>query len=321
MKKSIITIICAIFFIMVGVTVNAASVSMSVSNSNPTVGDTITITISGADGVASISSSDSSVLSVGSISWIDREGTKVQAVAKKEGKATIILTPVDVVTPSKEQVVDAKKVTINVKAKSQPKPENPTDNSSSNSGSSSTSNKTPATNKPNTDKEKVKDVKEVEQKEEATPQFGMNSLILNGIKENGEKQEITFEPTFNIDTYEYFCNVSSDIKDIEVLTEAVEYNDYVKIEKPENLVDGENIIKITMSKDDINLTYTIKINKEAKIVDENIEEVNEKEIQAKADKNIITLSVTQFVVIIISICIIEGVLLKMPWKKLLKKKD
>lgn len=109
MKKSIITIICTIFFIMVGVTANAASVSMSVSNSNPTVGETITITISGADGMASISSSDPSVLSVESISWIDREGTKVQAVAKKEGKATIILNPIDVVTPSKEPVVDAKK--------------------------------------------------------------------------------------------------------------------------------------------------------------------------------------------------------------------
>lgn len=149
----------------------------------------------------------------------------------------------------------------------------------------------------------------------------MNSLILNGIKENGEKQEITFEPTFNIDTYEYSCNVSSDIKDIEVLTEAGEYNDYVKIEKPESLADGENIIKITMSKDDINLTYTIKINKEIKNVEETTQELNEKEKQSKINKNVITLSVTQFVLILLTICIIEGVLLKMPWKKLLKKKD
>ena len=87
----------------------------------------------------------------------------------------------------------------------------------------------------------------------------MNSLILNAIKENGEKQEITYSPTFNIDTYEYSCDVDSDIKDIEVLTDAGEYNEYVKVEKPDTLSFGENVIKVTMNKDDLSLTYTIKI--------------------------------------------------------------
>lgn len=277
MKKSIISIIFVLFIMMIGHGVKAASVSIGASNKNPTVGDTITITFSGAKGTVSVSSTDPSVLSVNNITWIDREGTKVQAVAKKAGQAKIVLTPYDVVTPNLEQITDKQSITINVKAK----PEQPTDNSSSNSGSSSTSNKTPATNKPNTDKNKVKDVKEVEQKEEATPQFGMNSLILNGIKENGEKQEITFEPTFNIDRFEYSCNIQSDIKDIEVLTEAGEYNDYVKIEKPEKLVEGENVIKVIMSKDETNLTYTIKVNKQKSTIEENNQIIEDKENEIK----------------------------------------
>lgn len=58
-------------------------------------------------------------------------------------------------------------------------------------------------------------------------------------------------------------------------------------EKQESFNAGENIIKITMQKDDMSLTYTIKVNKKESIA------------------------------VILTICLIEGLLLKLPWKKMI----
>lgn len=290
MKNYIIkitTILAIIMLFTVTKSIAAPTLNVSASNLNPEVGSQIRITIGNSNlaGNVSIKVSNTNIISgLPSTEFIDYKASVFNVTVKNVGSTTITVTPLDLATTDPDnptEVTGSKSITINVKAKPQPKPEKPTDNSSNNSGSSSTSNKTPATNKPNTDKNKVKDVKEVEQKEEATPQFGMNSLILNGIKENGEKQEITFEPTFNIDRFEYSCNIQSDIKDIEVLIEAGEYNDYVKIEKPEKLVEGENVIKVIMSKDETNLTYTIKVNKQKSTIEENNQIIEDKENEIK----------------------------------------
>lgn len=305
--------------------VKAASLKVTTSNANPTVGDTFTITVSGGDGVIkSVSSSNAGIVTVESTNWVDREGTKLTAKAVSEGKATITIVPEEVVTADEQYITGNGTVTINVKAKQTSSGTDSSNQGSSTSGgsssstgsSSSNSSKTNASNKPNTNKEAVKNVVQTEQEEEATPQFGMNSLMLNAVNENGEKQEITFNPTFNIDTYEYTVEVENNIKDIEVITEAGEYNDYVKVEKPESLNVGENIIKITMQKDDMSLTYTIKVNKKEA---ETVETVSDGIVASNnKDKTLITFTIPQFIAIILAICLIEGVLLKLPWKKMIK---
>ncbi len=327
MRKKTIQLVTIIMIISIVLfipnTIKAAKgLTVSVSNKNPEVGNTFTLTVgSGVGGRISMKSSNPSVVSVTETQSIKYDSETFTLTAKSAGTTTITVTAVDLATtdPVPVEVTGSKSVTITVKEKQKPATEPPSNSNNSNNNNNNSSNKTPASNKPNTNKDKVKDVKETEQEEEATPQFGMNSLMLTGVKENGEKQEIAFTPTFNIDTYEYTCNIASDIKDIEVATEAGEYNDYVKIEKPETFVEGENIIKITMSKDDQNLTYTIKVIKETST--EMVQEVeNEENKQQNNQSATITLTIPQFIGVIIAICLIEGVLLKMPWKKLCGKR-
>ena len=323
MNKKIIKLITMTFIIIniifIPITSKAQKgLTLSASNQNPEVGSKFTLTVgSGVGGRISIKSSNPTVVSVEEKQKIEYNSASFTLTAKAVGQTTITVTAVDLATTDEEpkEVTGSKSITINVKEKQQPQTQINTQIDTINNSQQ----KLPATNKSNTNKEKVKNVEETEQEEEATPQFGMNSLMLNGIKENGEKQEIEFTPTFNIDTYEYSCNISEEIKDIEVLTEAGEYNDYVKIEKPEEFVEGENIIKITMSKDGTDLTYTIKVIKETST--ETTQEVeNQENKQQNNQSAIIAFTIPQFIGIVLAICLIEGVILKMPWKKLCGKR-
>lgn len=331
-KKVLISILIVSVAMIILFMPNAygASLTISASNSNPTVGDSITITVgSGVGGKVSLSSSNPSVISVSSSMFIDYNSASFTAKANGVGSCTITVTAVDLVSTDAEpvEITGSKSITINVKEKQVEAPSD--DNESSNGGSNGTNSENSnkennnsggsnlsASNKPNTNKDAVKNVKETEQKEEATPQFGMNSLMLNAVNENGEKQEIAFNPTFNIDTYEYTAEIESNIVDVEVLTEAGEYNDYVKVEKPESFNAGENIIKITMQKDDMSLNYTIKVNKKER--EETVETVSDAVLESENKKQtLITFTIPQFIAVILTICLIEGLLLKLPWKKMI----
>ena len=331
-KKVLISILIVSVAMIILFMPNAygASLTISASNSNPTVGDSITITVgSGVGGKVSLSSSNPSVISVSSSMFIDYNSASFTAKANGVGSCTITVTAVDLVSTDAEpvEITGSKSITINVKEKQVEAPSD--DNESSNGGSNGTNSENSnkennnsggsnlsASNKPNTNKDAVKNVKETEQEEEATPQFGMNSLMLNAVNENGEKQEIAFNPTFNIDTYEYTAEIESNIVDVEVLTEAGEYNDYVKVEKPESFNAGENIIKITMQKDDMSLNYTIKVNKKER--EETVETVSDAVLESENKKQtLITFTIPQFIAVILTICLIEGLLLKLPWKKMI----
>ena len=334
-KLSIIMLMFIIITMMPNISKSANALTINASNSNPTVGDSITLTIgSGVGGRVRVESSNQNIISVSTnpIS-IAYDSTTITAKANAVGEATITVIAEDLATkdvPPVDLTGTKKSIKINVKAKqtsSSTESSNQgtstsgggsssTNSGSSNSSSSSNPSKTSASNKPNTNKEAVKNVVQTEQAEEATPQFGMNSLMLNVINENGEKQEITFSPTFNIDTYEYSAEVENNITDIEVVAEAGEYNDYVKVEKPESLNVGENIVKITMKKDDMSLTYTIKVNKKEA---ETVEAVSDGIVSSdNKEKTLITFTIPQFIAVILAICLIEGILLKLPWKKLIK---
>lgn len=324
---SILIVLIAMMMLFVPKTFGA-SLTISASNSNPTVGDSITVG-SGVGGKVSLSSSNPRVISVSSSMFIDYNSASFSVKANSAGSCTITVTAVDLVSTDAEpvEITGSKSITINVKEKqveapSDGKQSGSGDSSGTNSGNSNKGNSNSggsnqsASNKPNTNKDVVKDVEETEQEEEATPQFGMNSLMLNAVDEEGNKQEIAFKPTFNIDTYEYTAEIESNIVDVDVLTEAGEYNDYVKVEKPESFNSGENIIKITMQKDDMSLTYTIKVNK--KESEETVETVSDAVVESENKKQtLITFTIPQFIAVILTICLIEGLLLKLPWKKMI----
>lgn len=92
--------------------------------------------------------------------------------------------------------------------------------------------------------------------------------------ENGQKQELTLNPEFSADVFEYDLGTISYLiskLDIDVLANFEEAK--IEITGNENLVEGENIITITVTMPSENeeetdevLTYTIKLNKEAKPV-------------------------------------------------------
>lgn len=328
MKKIKIICISVVLIILVfGVNyVKGASYSFNVTAvSEAKKGDTVSISIVGTGLVGRVNvTATNATLSADRV-WVENNTQTV--TAKITGFPVKITATPDNLTDKEYNIVkvNGKTITINEKKevvdddnKNTSNSDTDKNNNNSTNNNNNNSQKLPASNKPNTNKEKVKNVVEVKGEEEATPQFGMNSLILNAIKENGEKQEITYSPTFNIDTYEYSCDVDSDIKDIEVLTDAGEYNEYVKVEKPDSLSFGENVIKITMNKDDLSLTYTIKVNK-AQEVDETSTTVENQNMGESKSETILSFTVLQFIGIILSICLLEGVLLKMPWKKLFRK--
>lgn len=92
--------------------------------------------------------------------------------------------------------------------------------------------------------------------------------------ENGQKQELTLNPEFSADVFEYDLGTISYLiskLDIDVLANFEEAK--IEITGNENLVEGENTITITVTMPSENeeetdevLTYTIKLNKEAKPV-------------------------------------------------------
>jgi len=207
------------------------------------------------------------------------------------------------------------------------------------------------------DTEEVVTVKE--EQEEATPQFGICRLILKGIKnmqnEYGENIEestdIDISPTFNIDTYEYTCNVNSDIKRIDIIQDSGIYNENVIIQNLEELKVGENIITIKISKEGYgDLTYRIKVSKEKEVLktdattfsnkeneiletspttnaikENEISETTSTAIENKNKKQnneiIISMSLISFIIMQLLIIVTEIVLIKLvPWNKIFKKK-
>ncbi len=279
MKKSIIRIfsifLMSILLLFLNNMVEAASLTLP-NYKEVEVGKTVSITVgNGVTGRVDISSSNSSVVtpSVSKL-WIENGTATFNITAKSKGTATITVTAISLASAEDGTKVSGSKqcnITVKEKEQEKPKTETPTQTTTQKPTNTQTSNKTNTTKKANTTKKneqnKTKtEVVATEEKEEATPLWGINEVKLIGVKENGEKVDLQLDKTFNITTYDYLCNVSSDIKRIEVQKEAYEYNDFVTITGiEEDLKDGENIITLKLAKEgQKELIYTIKVNKEAK---------------------------------------------------------
>lgn len=117
--------------------VEAASFSVSASNSTVTVGDTFTVTINGKGLTGRYTIAGNSNVSVSETSvWIENESKTVRCTTKAEGTATVTITPQTVAdsTTGEDQSLSAKSVSVTVNAKETQKQNN--ENTESNEGNS-----------------------------------------------------------------------------------------------------------------------------------------------------------------------------------------
>ena len=124
-------------FVLLINNVFAAGYSVSTTSNSVTIGNSITLKISGSDvaGKFSITTSDSSVVSISSSNvWIDNNTQSITLKTNKVGSATITIKPTDVTSYSGDTITGNKTVKITVNAKPVNKPSN---NTSGSSGSSS----------------------------------------------------------------------------------------------------------------------------------------------------------------------------------------
>ena len=139
MKKRLIVILLFVMILSISLISNAAtgSFSVSASSTNINVGSTTNINITAKDcgGKFTITSSDSSIVSVSESSkWIESGSQSITVTGKKAGTATITVTASDVGDTSENEVSGSKTIKITVK-----------DSGSSTGGSSGTNTSTKAT--------------------------------------------------------------------------------------------------------------------------------------------------------------------------------
>lgn len=144
-KSIIISIICFITLILTSINVYAAkgSFQVSVKSKSLNVGNTTTLSITAKEcaGVFKVTSSDSSVVSVGSVpDWIEEETKTVTLTAKKAGKVTITITASDVADTDANDMTGSKEtIEITVKEKTTTtKKDETANNENSNSNNSTT---------------------------------------------------------------------------------------------------------------------------------------------------------------------------------------
>lgn len=300
----ILLLICMIT--LINTTSYAASMNMSISKTSGYVGDTFTVTISGVNGKVSVSGNSNISLDKTGSQWVDGSLT-ITGTAKSLGTGTITVTPIDVTTTAAEpeEVTASASRSITIKEKEVEQP---------------TTTSKPATN--NTNKPTTKTDTKTEEKKEDN--FYISNITLKGVKENGEQVDIALSPAFNKDTYEYTCNIASDIQKIDLQKDAGEYTNSVIVTGLEELKEGENIIKLQLSAEDHEAKiYTIKIIKEKQEIIETVAEVEENKEGEKEEKEtkMISMPVWAFITMQIGIVVVEILIINfIPWRKILKIK-
>ncbi len=281
-KKIIISIAILLFMcLFVNTKAYAASIGMGISKSTAYIGDTFTVTISGINGKVNISSNSNVTIDKAGSYFVEGSLT-ITGTAKSEGTGTITVTPVDVTTTAAEpeQITTAASRSITITQKPTPTPSKTTTTTTK-----KTSKPTP---KPDTTPTPTED------------NFYISTLSLKGIKENGDTLDIVLSPEFNKDTYEYTCNVPSDVEKIELDKDAGDYTNSISIEGLEKLEEGENIITLKLtSEGHEDKIYTIKVIKEPKFVN------NEDVVETSKDMSMITMPVWSFVLLQIIIIVVE----------------
>lgn len=243
MKQKLLTIliIICIGVAVVSTKVDAATLGLSASRSNVNVGESVTITVSGSGltGRVNLSASGGSLSS--SSVWV--EGNSQSVTLNTSGPGTITVRASGTLSDDEgNESSYNRSCTISVTEKQQ----------------ENTTSKSTATKKQVPVQTKISTNTVVE--EEPKPQLGIYYLAINSINNNDEKAEITLDKAFDLNIFEYLCNVSSDIKKIEIQADAKDYNDSVTIEGADKeLVSGENIITLTVTDGEKSVKYVIKV--------------------------------------------------------------
>lgn len=220
--------------------------------------------------------------------------------ATSVGSATFTLSGLVVNSDYTSSNINNESKTVQIIKREESKQETPTN-------TPTTSKPTTTTNKSTTTTKTTQTKQEEPKKEVVEDNFYINSVVLKGIKENGETEDIILSPEFNKDTYEYTCNVSAQITKIEIQKEAGQYTNSIIVTGGEELKTGENIITLMLSAEDHQAkTYTIKVIKEeavetsANIAEEKIEEDREQKEPA-----MIHMPVWAFIALQMGIIVIE----------------
>ena len=269
----------------------ATNMQVSVDKTSCFAGDSFAISISGINGRIKIIYNDNLELDILDDQWVDGNLT-VTGIAKKEGMGIITVIPVDVSTDSPEPEEVTGQMSINIKVDKKKEIEQEYINLS-----------------------EYENNNEYKEDQGTISEFGITDLYLYGINENNERKEINFLPKFDINTYIYTCNVQDDIKRIELIYDANEYKEFVKIIGQEKeLKYGENIIKIEMKDNENEKKYKIIINKNKSMIEETTQEEIDTEYELinkinNREEMIKTSSKTKMVCLIIITLLIVGIII------------
>lgn len=236
MRKKIIGFIILLLGFWILLTANVSAASFSVTSSRSlTVGgtNTITITANGCGGKFTISSSDSSVVSVSTSSiWVESGSGTVKITAKKAGTATITVKALDVAsTDGETEITGSKTCKVTVTSKS-------SSSSGSSSSGGSSSNSSSSNNTTTTKPKKSSD---------AT----LSTLTA---------KEGTISPEFSKDVKEYTLTVPNEITEINVTATPTDSKATAKVDGNKELKEGENPVTITVTAEDGTASkYTINV--------------------------------------------------------------
>lgn len=297
--KVIINFIILLFgILLVNSIVNAASMGMSINKSSCNVGETFTVTVSGINGKVKISGNANISVSPSGVIFIDGKQT-ITCTAKSVGTGTVTVTPID----ASNTAAEPEEITTPASRSIQIKEKNTTPPTTQTTPKPTTTTKKPTTSKPTTTTTPTKQ----EEPKVVEDNFYINSILLKGIKENGETENITLSPEFNKDIYEYTCNISAQINKIEIEKEVGQYTNSIIVKGGEELKVGENIITLMLSAEDHQAkTYTIKVIKEETV--EASADITEEKIQedkTQKEPAMIHMPVWAFIALQMGIIVVE----------------
>ena len=240
-KLKKIKIILLVLVLMITKTIYAAgsfSVSASKTSLNPGGAATITITTSNCAGKFTVTSSNSSVITVSSGSLFVDGTSTITATAKVAGTATITVTPVDVSDTDLNDVTGSKSVTIKVI--------NPT---TANTTTTKPSTNTTTTTKPSTS---------TTNKNTSTNNTTTN-LSSNAYLKEFRVDQPGISPSFSKTIYNYSITIGSDIDKLNVTTVAEHSGATVSITGNTGLKEGENTIIVRVTAQDKKTVKTYKV--------------------------------------------------------------
>jgi len=214
--------ICICSFILFNTNVFAASYSVSVTSSSVTVGNSVTLTISGNDlaGKFYLKSSNTSVAKLSNDSvWIDNNSQSITITTSTAGTATISIVPEDVTNYDGETVTGNKSVTITVNKKQ------------SNNSNSSTNSYVPP--------------------KKSTNNY-LSSLTVDGY---------SLDKDFNKETLEYSTTVPASVEKVTINAQLDDSSAKVSGTGEKEVKTGENVfeLKVTAENGDVK-TYKLIVN-------------------------------------------------------------